>query len=279
MLMGFTELCGKSGMDSTTGLVLYPPPARKYPADRPPGSAASRLDDPAGTRRIILVELMHTAHVPAGPGPFPTIVALHGFGASAHDLLGIAPHIQQGEVLFICPQGPMMIESAPGQRAYGWFPLSQAGEIEPASLVGARGLLEGFIEDAMERYPIDPDRLVLLGFSQGGVMAYDLALGRPERFSALVALSSWLPDAVVSGLKDDEARSSLATLLIHGTNDPMVAIDNAKEAREKLEELGVEAAWGEYEMGHEINQNALRDLIGWLAQGPFAGTDAGTAIG
>jgi phospholipase/carboxylesterase len=225
------------------------------------------------------MELMHTAHVPAGEGPFPTIVALHGFGASAHDLLGIAPNIQQGEILFICPQGPMAIESAPGQRAYGWFPLSQAGEIEPAALVGARGMLEGFIEDALERYPIDRDRLVLLGFSQGGVMAYDLALGRPERFAALVALSSWLPDAVLSGLPDSDARAKLSTLLIHGTNDPMVAIDNAREAKEKLEALGVEAAWGEYEMGHEINQSALRDLIGWLAQGPFAGTEAGTAIG
>ena len=117
------------------------------------------------------------------------------------------------------------------------------------------------------------------GADQNQVMAYDLALGRPERFAALVALSTWLPEAVLSGLQESDLRASLATLVIHGSNDPMVAIDNAKEAQEKLQELGIEAAWGEYEMGHEINQNALRDLIGWLAQGPFAGTDAGTAIG
>ena len=164
----------------------------------------------------------------------------------------------------------MSIEPAPGQRAYAWFPLSGAGEIEPAALVGARGMLEGFLEDAMERYPIDPDRLVILGFSQGGVMAYDLALGRPERFAALVALSSWLPDAVLAGLKDDPARASLETLLIHGTNDPMIPIDMAREARSRLEGLGIEAAWGEYEMGHEIDPNALRDLVGWLSQGPFS---------
>jgi phospholipase/carboxylesterase len=216
------------------------------------------------------MELMHTAHVPAGKGPFPTILALHGFGASAHDLLGIAPLIQNGEVLFLCPQGPNVIEPAPGQRAYGWFPLSSAGEIEPASLVGARGLLEAFLEDAMEIYPIDPDQLVLMGFSQGGVMAYDLALGRPERFKALVALSSWLPDAVVQGLGDGAGRDSLVTLLIHGTQDPMIPIENAQEARAKLSSLGIEAAWGEYEMGHEINQAALRDLVSWFANGPFA---------
>jgi phospholipase/carboxylesterase len=216
------------------------------------------------------MELLHTAHVPAGAGPFPTILALHGWGASAHDLLGIAPMVQQGDVLFLCPQGPMELEVGPGQKGYGWFPLSNVGEIEPASLVGARGLIEGFLEDALERYPIDPERLILMGFSQGGVMAYDLALGRPERFAALVALSSWLPDAVIAALPDDPARASLATLLVHGSQDPMIPIENAQEARAKLEALGVTAAWGEYEMGHEINPHALRDLLGWLAQGPLA---------
>jgi phospholipase/carboxylesterase len=216
------------------------------------------------------MELLHTAHVPAGAGPFPTILALHGFGASAHDLIGIAPLVDQGEVLFLCPQGPLTLEPAPGQRAYAWFPLTGAGEIDPAALVAARGVIEGFLEDAMECYPIDPERLVILGFSQGGVMAYDLALGRPSRFKALVAISSWLPDVVLDGLLEDEARSALPTLLIHGSQDPMIAIQNARDSRAKLGSLGIEAAWGEYEMGHEIGQHALRDLIGWLAQGPFA---------
>lgn len=217
------------------------------------------------------MELLHTAHVPAGQGPFPTILALHGWGASAHDLLGIAPLVMQGQCLFLCPQGPLPMEAGPGQRGYGWFPLSGGGEVELAEIVGARGLLEAFLEDALERYPIDPERLVVLGFSQGGVMAYDLALGRPERFAALVALSSWLPQVVLESLPESQERASLATLLIHGQSDPMIAIDNAEKAREMLQGLGIEPAWGEYEMGHEINQNALRDLIGWLMQGPFSG--------
>jgi phospholipase/carboxylesterase len=220
------------------------------------------------------MELLHTAHVPAGRGPFPTILALHGFGASAHDLLGIAPIVTQvvpGEdVLFLCPQGPVVLEPAPGEVAYAWFPLAGGGEIEMPSLVAARGILEAFVEDAMETYPIDPERLVIMGFSQGGVMAYDLALGRPEKYAALIALSTWLPDLIVEGLQPDEARARLATLLIHGTEDPMVAFENGQASKGKLEELGIHAAWGEYEMGHEISQNALRDLLGWLAQGAFA---------
>ena len=221
------------------------------------------------------MELLYTAHVPPGDGPCPTVLALHGWGASAHDLIGLAPQIQQGEVVFLCPQGPVVLEPAPGQRAFGWFPLTGAGEVAPAAIVGARGVLEAFLEDALECYPIDPKRLVALGFSQGGVMAYDLALGRPERFAALVALSSWLPDAVLEGLPENEARAALPTLLIHGSRDPMISIENAQAARARLGELGIEAAWGEYEMGHEISSQALQDLLGWLAQGPFAGAPIG----
>ena len=134
----------------------------------------------------------------------------------------------------------------------------------------ARGALEGFLDDALKIHPIDPDRIVVLGFSQGGVMAYDLALGRPDRFKGLVALSSWLPEAVVQGLRPNPARAALPTLVIHGTRDPMIAIDNARKAKTQLETLGIQVAWGEYEMGHEINPAAARDLLGWLAAGPLA---------
>ncbi len=216
------------------------------------------------------MDLLYTAHVPAGPGPFPTIIALHGYGASAHDLLGIAPQIRRGEVVFLCPQGPLTLEVGPGQRAYAWFPIDTSGQVDATALVAARGAIEGFLDDTMKIHPIDPERVVVMGFSQGGVMAYDLALGRPDRFKALVALSSWLPEAVVQGLRPDPARAGLPTLLIHGTRDPMIAIDNARKAKAELEGMGMHVAWGEYEMGHEITPGALRDLVGWLGAGVLA---------
>lgn len=215
------------------------------------------------------MDLLYTAHVPAGRGPFPTVLALHGYGASAHDLLGLAPQIRRGEVVYLCPQGPLTLEIGSGQRGHAWFPIDASGQVSAPALVGARGVIEGFLEDAMKIHPIDPERLVVMGFSQGGVMAFDLALGRPDRFRALVALSSWLPDAVLQGLRPDPARAGLATLLIHGTRDPMIGIDNARAAKARLEGFGMHVAWGEYEMGHELNPQAARDLLGWLGSGPL----------
>lgn len=215
------------------------------------------------------MDLLYTAHVPAGRGPFPTVLALHGYGASAHDLLGLAPQIRRGEVVYLCPQGPLTLEIGNGQRGHAWFPIDASGQVSAPALVGARGVIEGFLEDAMKIHPIDPERLVVMGFSQGGVMAFDLALGRPDRFRALVALSSWLPDAVLQGLRPDPARAALATLLIHGTRDPMIGIENARAAKARLEGFGMHVAWGEYEMGHELNPQAARDLLGWLGSGPL----------
>jgi phospholipase/carboxylesterase len=216
------------------------------------------------------MDLLYTAHIPAGRGPFPTVLALHGYGASAHDLLGLAPQIRRGELVFLCPQGPLTLEIGPGQRGYAWFPIDASGQVSAPALVAARGALEGFLDDALKIHPIDPDRITVLGFSQGGVMAYDLALGRPDRLKGLVALSSWLPEAVIRGLQPDPARASLPTLLLHGTRDPMIGIENARQAKAQLEAMGIAVAWGEYDMGHEINPQAARDLLGWLGAGPLA---------
>ncbi len=94
------------------------------------------------------MKLMHTAHIPAGAGPFPTIVALHGWGASAHDLLGLAPLLHGGEALVLCPQGETEVPIAPGMDGFGWFPLSHGREPDPAEVEAAGDSLRRFIDAA-----------------------------------------------------------------------------------------------------------------------------------
>ena len=154
------------------------------------------------------MDLLYTAHVPAGDGPFPTILALHGWGASAHDLIGLAPILHGGGALVLCPQGPLAFEIGQGFLGFGWFELSQ---VRPPTVGGHRARRRTrcarFLDAALARYPIDRRKVVLMGFSQGGVMAYDLALRDPGRFAGLVALSSWLP----GGARRLDSRASRAT--------------------------------------------------------------------
>lgn len=219
------------------------------------------------------MELLYTAHVPPGDGPFPTILALHGWGASGHDLLGLAPILHGGGALVLCPQGPVAFqiapEQAPGMLGFGWWPITQDREINADDFDRARQTVRGFLDDAIERYPIDPRKIVVLGFSQGGVMAYDLVLGDPGRFSGLVALSSWMPEDVDRAIPSQDALQNFPALVMHGTEDPMIPVERAQESRQALLARGVNVQYREFPMGHEISQEALVDLVKWLEEKVF----------
>ncbi len=210
------------------------------------------------------MELLHTAHVPAGDGPFPTVIALHGWGASAHDLLGLAPYLHAGEALVLCPQGPLAFDTGGGVPGYGWFPLSGGAGFDPALFEKALVTLRRFVDEAVQRYPVEKRKVVLLGFSQGGVMGYTLALRDPARFAGLAALSSWLPGPLASSITVQPEHAGFPVLVQHGTEDPMIAVDRARESRTELLRLGVGLSYHEYEMGHEIRPEALKDLLIWL---------------
>ncbi len=210
------------------------------------------------------MDLLYSAHVPAGEGPFPTVLALHGWGASAHDLIGLAPILNRGEALVLSPQGPVGLRIPDGPVGYGWYPLGEGVQGSPEEVTRASELVLEFLEEAQRRYPIDPRRVVLLGFSQGGALAFDLALRDGSRFAGLAALSSWVPEGLAAQLQPGSSHEGFPVLVVHGTDDPMVPVDRARESRQKLTALGVALTYREYEMGHEICAEALRDIVGWL---------------
>ena len=212
------------------------------------------------------MQLVHTIYEPTGDGPFPTILTLHGRGANAFDLLGLAPNICSGRFLVICPQGPLETPIAPDAMGYAWYPMSLGGPPDVAAILSSHKLLKYFLDECLRQYPIDPKKLVVLGFSQGGVMAYSLALANPERFAALAALSTWLPSEVVAQLEISSGVQSLATFVQHGTQDHMVEVGRARDSVETLRELRVLLTYREYEMGHEIRPRSLLDLSTWLEE-------------
>jgi len=209
------------------------------------------------------MHLLHTVYEPAGDGPHPTIVALHGWGANGMDLLGLAPYLADGQFLVLCPQGQVEVPLGP-MVGYGWFPLTMGAPPDPRAFAAGVEDTRRFLDAAMRRYPIDPHKLVVLGFSQGGVIAYALALTEPERFAGLVALSSWLPAPLLDTLPP-RTYDRLATLIHHGTNDDLIEVGRGRESVERLRALRVPLAFREFDMGHEINADSLADLSAWLA--------------
>jgi phospholipase/carboxylesterase len=201
-----------------------------------------------------------------GSGPFPTVLTLHGRGANAFDLLGLAPYLCGGKFLMICPQGPLETPIGPQSVGYAWYPMSNGGSPDVEAMLRSQEKLQDFLDQCLTRYPIDSKKLVMLGFSQGGVMSYSLALPSPARFAALAVLSSWLPTELLAKLRVTDAVQSLPTLVQHGAEDPMIQVDRARASVESLRELRVPVTFREYSMGHEISGRSLADLSAWLEE-------------
>jgi phospholipase/carboxylesterase len=215
-------------------------------------------------------KLTYAAHVPKGDGPFPTVLLLHGWGANAHDLLGFAPYLHGGKAIVLCPQGPVEIPIGMGMRGYGWFPLVPGRPPDKEGFQRGADALRAFRDLALERYPIDRDRLVIMGFSQGGTMAYDLALRDPVHFSGLAALASWFPEPLAETLPKVPEHEEFPVLVIHGTRDDRLPVERARESREALRPYGVAMTYREMEgMGHEIREDALKIILKWLDEKAF----------
>jgi phospholipase/carboxylesterase len=212
------------------------------------------------------VQLAHTVYEPSSAGRHPTILTLHGRGANAFDLLGLAPYLCGGRFLMICPQAPIETPIGPEAMGYAWYSMSLGGPPDVDGMLSSQRQLQTFLEECLTRYPIDPKKLLVLGFSQGGVMAYSLALAQPERFAALVALSSWLPKELTPHLKIADAVQALPTLIHHGTQDSTIEVERARDSVERLRKLKLPLTFREYEMGHEIRPRSLLDLSAWLEE-------------
>ncbi|MSP21973.1 MAG: hypothetical protein EXR66_02965 [Dehalococcoidia bacterium] len=208
--------------------------------------------------------LTHVIAHPGGTEPLPTVIALHGHNAHGQDLIGLAPHLAGGRALWICPQAEFAVE--PGYYGYTWFRRDHSGQRavdEPGRTID---VVRAFIDEAYARYPVDPARVVLLGFSQGGSLGYRIALGDPKRFVGLAALSTALAADQAEALRGVEGIGELPILVQHGLEDPMIGVDRARETLEQLKGLGVTPEYREYAMGHAIGQESAADLSRWLEQ-------------
>ncbi len=130
----------------------------------------------------------------------------------------------------------------------------------------ANKILTGFLNTALQNYPVDKKKLVVLGFSQGGMMAYRLALRNPSKFAALVALSTYFPPELMDEVIEPAALEALPTMVQHGRADDMIEIARGRSSADSLRGLKVPLTYREYDCGHEITAEGLNDLSEFLTE-------------
>lgn len=211
------------------------------------------------------LSLHHVVHFPTSYSPksdsvHPTILALHGRGSNEHDLIGLAPYLPN-ELLWISPRGTFTLASG----SYEWFQITQIGNPDLARLANALKTVDLFIDEILVNYPVDKNRLYLLGFSQGSIVSMSYALTKPQRVTGIIAQSGYIPDK--SGLEIDKANiKGKPFILTHGIQDPLLPVEWARRSRDTLQRLEVDLEYHEFNMGHNISTESISVTNTWLSK-------------
>jgi phospholipase/carboxylesterase len=197
---------------------------------------------------------------PAAGEPEGALVLFHGRGADENDLFPLLDALDpERRLVGATPRGPL---SLPPGGAH-WYVLGGIGTPEATTFHASFAAASEWLDAFLAEHGFGYDRLVLGGFSQGGVMAYSLGLGagRP-RPAAIVALSSFIP--TVEGFELDLSPPLPPVAIGHGTLDPVIEVEWGRRARELLERAGAEVLYRETPMFHQIDPEFVRGLADWL---------------
>ena len=220
-----------------------------------------RSEAPMRRGESIVASLEHITVFPEKTkSNYGTIVALHGRGADAHDLLPLIESLGLDDLLVIAPRAPRLFEFGGG---YAWYDLSEEGVPDPPSFNESLQLLRKFLAEIMKGYPIDATRLILLGFSQGAVMSYAAGLIDPVSIHGIIALSGYIPSRSNLPFQRDKLKG-LPVFISHGTYDELIPLKLGLESAEFLRDAGANVMFREYSMGHQVTEETLRDLSSWM---------------
>src|SRR5215470_16871406 len=192
----------------------------------------------------------------------PLLLLLHGYGANEDDLFSLAPYLD-GRFMIVSARAPIMLQP----MSYAWFNLGftpQGIVINPEEAESSRRMIRKFLGEIVEAYDCDPKAVYLMGFSQGAMMSLAVALTYPGSAAGVVAMSGRVPSQTLEQIADKDTLIGLPIFVAHGTRDMLIPIGQGRDARAKLSELPVELTYREYDMGHEISYDSLKDVAEWL---------------
>lgn len=210
---------------------------------------------------LIQTTLSHIMFAPDGESGklHPAILMLHGRGADEHDLFGLAQYIDP-RFLVLSARAPYPF---PWSGGYTWYDILEVGRPEPTMFKESYDRLVQFVEDVLLKYPIDPKRLFLFGFSMGTMMSLALLLSRPDLIAGVVANSGYVPEDTHLLFRWDELEGK-QVIISHGLEDPVVPIKMGRRAGELLRQTKANVIYQEYPMGHQISEQSLADVTAWI---------------
>lgn len=231
------------------------------------------MNAPDFLRQTVQLQEFVTGPDPAAE-PVASLIVLHGLGTTGSDFAPLLAGMDLGAVgpvRCVLPNAPMRSVSFNQTDMHAWYdaapPDARRQAVQPADeagLLASERIVQALIEREEGR-GMASERIALMGFSQGAVLALHTGLRAPQRLAAVVALSGYLPlGARTLQSESSAANQRLPIFLAHGEQDEVVVIDRARVARTNLQAMGHLVDWRSYPMGHEVDDAELADLGAWL---------------
>jgi len=216
-------------------------------------------------------ELLRAVEIETGGKVRASILWLHGLGADGHDFEPIVPHLglDGRGVRFIFPHAPRRaVTINMGLLMPAWFDIREqdfSAKVDDIGIRASAAQVEALVTRERER-GVPAERILLAGFSQGGVIALHVALRWKERLAGAIGLSTFLPETVTEPSELSQANAALPVFLAHGDEDPLIPLLWAQHARDRLVALDYPVTWKTYPMEHQVCAEEIADLATWIEQ-------------
>jgi len=193
----------------------------------------------------------------------PLLILMHGYGSDENDLFSFAAELP--EQLFI-----ISVKAPYPMQPYGnaWYAINFDEEkgkwSDNKQAKSSRDLIAKFIDQAIAQYPVDANNVTLLGFSQGSILSYAVALTYPEKIKNVVALSGYINKDIFPSDMETRDYSRLDFYCSHGNTDQVIPVDWARQTPPFLDSLNIKHKYSEFPVGHGVAPQNFYELKEWL---------------
>jgi len=191
----------------------------------------------------------------------PAILFLHGRGADENDLLSLSEFFDE-RFLFISVRAPFRFEYG----GFTWYEIHEAGKPDEKMFPESYDALSEFLDEMKNEFPMDETKIFLFGFSMGTVMAYSLALTRPNEIAGVIANSGYIVEGTHLDYEWEKLSEKNAPkfFVTHGLYDPVLPVLFGRRAKQLLEQHNAIIEYKEYPMEHQISEESLGDIVEWM---------------
>ncbi len=207
-------------------------------------------------------DLIYLSNQPQPANPKALMVLLHGVGGCETNLVDLAAAMSS-DTLVVMPRGPITL----GAGQYGWFRVNftAAGPVVvETEAEQSRQTLLRFVQQLQSVYDIAPQKTVIAGFSQGGILSASVALSAPELAAGFGVLSGRILPELKPHIADKAQLANLRAFIGHGEYDSKLPVIWAQRSDQLLSDLGVAHLTRLYPIDHRISAEMQADFLSWL---------------